>query len=884
MSGAHLRPPPLRRALALTLIVLVAVGFVLATVLNVVLHEIPRAEDRQTQIARQLLDTIQQSIGRDLVVGDARHAESILALYGTYPDIDLVVATDAADTVVLSTRFAYRGRAAAEVADGLDTAALGMVRKSRRPLLQRTGDGSAIVAYAPLTLAARPGQLRPAEVGVLYLRYDLRRARANAWRTVLAPGYWTGVLLAVAVSGLVLIGLLNHWVSNPLRHLGQRVDRLAAGDFDVRSGLQGNSELGRLGQGFDRMSAQISASRLALEHANRDLEDQVRERTRHLEEEVQVRRTVERALKAGQRQLHSVLEALGEGVALWDAAGALRYANPSLHRLWPGQALVAGETCLAQVLTGLRDKAGKPLAFHAQLPVAILEHRAVRDGLLVRFDEAGTATRWFSLVLAPLDAGKPSSSAGLVLSLNDVTDIQSHSESLARLANYDRLTGLPNRNLLHDRMAVSLAHDRRTGRETAVCYVDLDGFKDVNDAFGHEAGDALLQEVARRLSGEMRSEDTVARLGGDEFVLLLGDLTQRWDCEPVLQRVLDSLSEPYRIDGELVDGITASIGVTLCPNDDSDPDTLLRHADHTMYAAKRAGKNRIRWFNPDHERRAEASEQTLGEIAHALRVGDLVLHFQPKVDCRAGSVVGAEALLRWQHPVLGMLPPAHFVPLIEDNELAVAVGDFAIREALAQICEWRQAGYQLTLSVNVFVRQLQQADFVDKLAAQIADSGCGERVDLELEIIESAALEGVADIGSLVESCRKLGVSFALDDFGTGYSTLDHLLRIPAGVLKIDRTFVRDMLSDPHDRTLVQAIIGLGESFDLSIVAEGVEAREQALWLLRSGCDVMQGSYFAEPMAADQFIAWVDGYAPDPAFAHPDQEPEPHGQRTRARV
>ena len=502
------------------------------------------------------------------------------------------------------------------------------------------------------------------------------------------------------------------------------------------------------------------------------------------------------------------------------------------------------------------------------------------DHALVRLDADDRPTRWFNLACVPIGESPGGEPSGLVASLTDVTDIQMHSESLSRMANFDRLTGLPNRNLLHDRMRVALAHSRRFGREAAVCYLDLDGFKAVNDEYGHDAGDELLREAARRLLAEVRSADTVARLGGDELVLLLGALAQRWDCEPVLTRILESLSEPYRIDSHRVDGITASIGVTLFPSDNSDPDTLLRHADHAMYVAKRAGKNRYRWFSADQERRLEAHQQTLVELEGALRSGQFVLHYQPRVDCRSGRVTGAEGLIRWQHPILGTLPPGQFLPLIDDTDLAVEVGDWVIGEALRQLAEWRAQGLDTAVSVNVFARQLQKDAFIDRLSAQIAGHGGDASRGLELELTENSALEGIANIAELVLGCGDLGVPMLLDHFGTGYSTFDQLLRIPSRGVKIEPSFLQDLLCNPDHRKLVKAIIGLSRSFERDVIAVGVEEAAQVQWLIRAGCNLMQGRYFAAPMPAREYFDWMQECRPDSRHSIPCLEAKTYADKT----
>ena len=568
-------------------------------------------------------------------------------------------------------------------------------------------------------------------------------------------------------------------------------------------------------------------------------------------------------------QLITVLRHLTEGVALWDGGGTLRYANPAMRELFGDEQLPLGATGFDQFVNRLADSSGNRLVFSEPTAVKAVRAGRLARPVVVQVTGRHGMRRWLSFTAVPLLTDEPQAKQGMVSSVTDITELKLQSQLMAQLANYDTLTGAPNRRLLHDRMRQLLPQESRRGRQLAVCYLDLDGFKSVNDALGHEAGDELLKQAAGRLADEVRGGDTVARLGGDEFVVLLGDLQERGDCVPVIERILRSLAAPYQIGGAHVDGVSASIGVTVYPLDDSDPDTLLRHADKAMYLAKRAGKNTFRWFNPGGEERLAAQRETLREVRRAVRDRELVLFFQPIVDCRAGRVVGAEALLRWRHPILGILPPIQFLPLVEDNDLALEIGDFVMAEALRQAGIWHAAGHPLSVAVDLFARQLQQPDFVDRLRAALVASGKPEALRLDLEIAEKAALDAVTNIADQVARCRENGVGFSLDDFGTGYSTLDHLRRVPARTLKIDRTFIRDMLDDTEDRALVEAIIALGRSFRRDVVAVGVERVEQVRWLLAAGCDLMQGFYIAPPLPADAFMEWLEAFRADPAWTAP---------------
>ena len=392
-----------------------------------------------------------------------------------------------------------------------------------------------------------------------------------------------------------------------------------------------------------------------------------------------------------------------------------------------------------------------------------------------------------------------------------------------------------------------------------VCLLDLDHFKPINDTHGHDTGDKLLMEVVTRLNQQLREVDTLSRLGGDEFVILLEDLDQIEDVDALMQRLLQILSEPFTIGGFSL-SVTASIGLSIFPIDNSDSDALLRHADQAMYVAKQTGRNRYHLFDVRQDLERESTHQTLQRVRQAVTQNELRLHYQPKVNLRTGAVAGFEALLRWQHPQDGMIPPLSFLPLVEQTEVIVEIGEWVIEQALQQIVRWKALGHVWPISVNIAARHFQGADFLERLVALLARHPEVSPALLEFEILESVALGDIHAMNALIESCRNLGISFSLDDFGTGYSSLSYLKRIAVQTLKIDQSFVRDMLEDPDDLALVESIINIAKLFRLEVVAEGVESQRQGLLLQRLGCDTVQGYGIARPMPADQCIAWAMRY------------------------
>ncbi|MBS1129925.1 MAG: diguanylate cyclase/phosphodiesterase with sensor(s) [Proteobacteria bacterium] len=453
--------------------------------------------------------------------------------------------------------------------------------------------------------------------------------------------------------------------------------------------------------------------------------------------------------------------------------------------------------------------------------------------------------------------------SNFVAIFSDITLLKQHQQRLEHLAHFDALTQLPNRMLLGDRMQLAKAQAERSGKTLAVCYLDLDNFKPINDRYGHSVGDFLLIEVAQRLKTCVRAGDTVARLGGDEFVLLITNLDDLNECDHAMTRVISALSQPFRVSAQFVT-VSASIGVTLYPHDGSDSDTLLRHADQSMYAAKQEGRNRYHLFDPENDRRARIRREEIGQIREGLANGEFKLYYQPKVNMREGSFIGAEALIRWQHPERGLLLPDSFLPALEGSELAIEIGDWVIQEALKQIDAWhRTQGIDLSVSINIAGIHLQHPGFSRRLGELLAAYPNVTPGQIELEVLETAALEDIQTTAELFAECRNLGVTFALDDFGTGYSSLTYFRRLPADMLKIDQSFIRNMLDDTDDLAIVEGVIGLTHAFKRQVIAEGVETVEHGLVLLLLGCDMAQGFGIARPMPPEQLPDWIRHFQPD---------------------
>ena len=443
---------------------------------------------------------------------------------------------------------------------------------------------------------------------------------------------------------------------------------------------------------------------------------------------------------------------------------------------------------------------------------------------------------------------------------SDITKSKQQQQALEMMAHYDILTRLPNRSLFADRFQLAIAHSDRQHSLLAVIFLDLDGFKPINDLYGHDIGDQLLVEVSQRIKACIREDDTASRLGGDEFAILLNDVSSVNHCERLIARIQRSIALPYKIDDDPIQ-LSASMGVTIYPLDNADVDTLLRHADQAMYQAKQGGRNRHYLFDALHDQQRLHLQSQLADLQQGFNRNQLCLFYQPKVNMRSGKVVGFEALLRWQHPQRGLLEPAEFLPTANGTELEIRIGNWVIEQALQQIQQLHQQELKLSVSVNISAYHLQWSGFFDALDYALSKFPDVDSSYLLLEVLESSVLSDIHNISSIIRSCRKgLGVRIALDDFGTGYSSLSHLRHLPVDVIKIDQSFVHDILDDANDFTIVDGVIGLTEAFQHEVIAEGVETIAHGQMLMTIGCDLAQGFVIAAPMSADAVDNWLREY------------------------
>jgi diguanylate cyclase (GGDEF)-like protein/PAS domain S-box-containing protein len=514
-----------------------------------------------------------------------------------------------------------------------------------------------------------------------------------------------------------------------------------------------------------------------------------------------------------------------------------------------------------EYIPGLADSA------EGRAHIALVEaHQPFHDFEYLAVDDHGVS-RWFCINGQPVfdEEGRFDGYRGTG---SDITERKLTEQRVHHVAQHDVLTGLPNRSLLQDRLGQAISYATRSGHPVWVMLIDLDRFKFVNDSMGHKAGDVLLVTVAARLRSSLRDSDTVARLSGDEFVVILSEHQDQRLAPDIVQRVMDSVAQPVML-GTKEFFVTCSVGVAVYPSEGTAADSLIEHADIAMYRAKKLGRNNFQFYTPAMNEESLERVRIEGALRNALERGEFVLHYQPQVELASGEIVGMEALIRWEHPELGMVPPARFVGVAEETGLIVPIGAWVMRTACAQNKAWQEAGLpRLRVAVNLSARQFGAPGLVESIERVLADTGL-EPGCLEIELTESLFMSDVTPAVELLHRMKALGVNLSIDDFGTGYSSLSYLSRFPIDVLKIDRSFVADITHDANDAAIVTSIIALAHNLKLSVIAEGVETAEQLAYLRDHGCDEMQGYYFSAPLPAAEFAQLLRQRHPAAAKAGP---------------
>ena len=565
------------------------------------------------------------------------------------------------------------------------------------------------------------------------------------------------------------------------------------------------------------------------------------------------RKIMEEALFVETERAQVTLNSIGDAVACTNISGHLTFLNIVAERMTGWSWQEAEGRPMAEVFRVLdatsRETIPNPMV------MAVGQDRTVhlpsncilvrRDGFEIPIEDSA----------APIH-DREGGSTGAVIVFRDVSAARAMALQMAHSAQHDFLTGLPNRMLLNDRVSQAIALASRHMKQVAVLFLDLDGFKYINDSLGHSIGDKLLQSIAKRLVHCVRDSDTVSRQGGDEFVVLLSEAEQSEDAAIIARRMLQAVAEPHSIDQRDLH-VTTSIGVSVYPDDGLDAEALIKNADTAMYQAKENGRQSYRFFKPAMNIRAVERQSIEESLRRALERQELALRYQPKVNLRTGAITGAEALIRWMHPTRGSVPPAQFIPIAEECGLILAIGRWVLREACEQARAWVDAGLPMaTMAVNVSAMEFRDENFLDGLFAILNETGLDPR-SLELELTESVLMKHAEAAASILQTLRERGVQVAVDDFGTGYSSLSYLRKFPIDTLKIDQSFVRQITAGGDDTSIVTAVISMARSLKLRVVAEGVEAPEQVGFLRAHECDEAQGYYFSPPVLPQQFARFL---------------------------
>ncbi|HXN98048.1 MAG TPA: EAL domain-containing protein [Candidatus Acidoferrales bacterium] len=561
------------------------------------------------------------------------------------------------------------------------------------------------------------------------------------------------------------------------------------------------------------------------------------------------RKMMEDALFVEKELAQVTLDSIGDAVICTDILGNITYLNLVAERItgWLRREIVGRPMVqVCRIINALsRETIANPIE------KAVEQDKTVHlpsNSILIRRDGRETP---IEDSVSPIH-DREGKATGAVIVFRDVSAARAMVLQMAHSAQHDFLTGLPNRMLLNDRVTQAIALAQRHMKKVAVLFLDLDGFKHINDSLGHPIGDKLLQSVAKRLVDCGRSSDTVSRQGGDEFVVLLSEVEQSDDAAITARRMLQAVAEPHSI-GQHDLHVTTSIGVSIFPDDGLDAETLIKNADTAMYQAKENGHQSYQFFKPAMNVRAVERQSIEESLRRALERQEFALQYQPIIDLRAGEITGAEALIRWTHPTRGPVPPAQFIPVAEDCGLILPIGNWVLREACKQAQAWIKAGLPLvTMAVNISAIEFRDEHFLEGAFAILEETGLDPR-SLELELTESVLMRRVESTESILKALRKKGVQIAVDDFGTGYSSLSYLRKFPIDALKIDQSFVRQITTAPDETTIVTAVISMGRSLKLRVVAEGVETQEELAFLQAHQCDEAQGYFFSRPLLPEQF-------------------------------
>jgi diguanylate cyclase (GGDEF)-like protein/PAS domain S-box-containing protein len=552
-------------------------------------------------------------------------------------------------------------------------------------------------------------------------------------------------------------------------------------------------------------------------------------------------------LQADLRVFNTLFERVKEGVLITDKQKNIAQVNPAFT-------FITGYS--AADVIGHNPKilsSGMQSNEFYQVLWQTIHRDGVWEGELWNRDKTGRAFLQKTTIVDLASLHHPT--IGFMAIQSDVTSLITHEQALKKLLHFDALTGLPNRLQLIKHLQIALNATNTHQHSVAVLFIDLDGFKLVNDRFGHELGDQVLIDLAKDFKRTLGEHSFISRVGGDEFVAVISELRHRNEINKYLNKLQRTVTEVGQtLSEDLI--LTSSVGVTLAPENQGEAEQLIRHADFAMYQAKQAGPNRVEFFDLDEDKATKYYRRLWVEIEQGFANSEFALHYQPKINMRTGSITGVEALIRWMHPERGLVMPMDFLPFIERSHLLEQLDQWVITQALCQLSAWRKMGLTWQLSINLSARSLQQASFVAKLTKQLHNHGADLAKFLEIEVLETSALEDMDHVIGVIKHCHELGVRFALDDFGTGYSSLQYLRDLPVDIIKIDQSFVRKMLQDPNDLSIVGGVVSLCRVFNRQVIAEGVETAEHGEVLMLLGCELAQGYGIARPMSVGDLMVW----------------------------
>lgn len=634
--------------------------------------------------------------------------------------------------------------------------------------------------------------------------------------------------------GLLIYATVSVFIVQPLLRLSKAADQLALGDFSAVLPAVTWDELGDLVRAFSSMRESRKSVEIELNFLNASLESIVAARITELRD--------------SEAYIHAVLENVNEGIIVIGKAGVIISFNAAAERIF-----------------GYRSEE----IINKDFNILISTDNLDLSGKYHRYVESQDESPLFGVAREVVGLRKNYSAFPLELKTSqlhiqdkilfittarDITERKEAEHRISYMASHDALTNLPNRTLLLDRIQQTLTQNQRRNQKAAVLFIDLDKFKIVNDTLGHDVGDLLLKEAASRLVAEVRSEDTVARQGGDEFIILLPSISHPDDAGVIAKKLLDTLTRPFEIIGKELH-ISASIGIAIYPEDGKEIEILLKNSDIAMYHAKETGRNNFQFFSAELNQQTAEKQSLSSDLRHAVERNELFLVYQPVVDMISGKIAGMEVLLRWKHPVLGLVSPVKFIPLAEESGVILAIGNWVLHTACEQLLAWQKQGYEVPrLAINLSAKQFGQKLFAESIAQTLKEKNVNPR-HIGFEITESMLVHNIDDVAATLLKLSNMGLEISIDDFGTGYSSLSYLKRFPINKLKIDKSFVDDIATHPDDAAIVKAIIAMAHGLQMTVVTEGVESKEQLDFLRQHGCEQYQGFIYSKPLPAAEIVA-----------------------------